>query len=47
MRRDHRLDTIRGILLIMMTINHLGGSASKLTFEPFGFVSAAAGFVLL
>ena len=47
MRRDHRLDTIRGILLIMMTINHLGGPASKLTFEPFGFVSAAAGFVLL
>jgi hypothetical protein len=45
--RDLRLDSLRGILLVIMTFNHLRGDISQLTSEPFGFVSAAEGFVLL
>lgn len=45
--RDRRLDSLRGLLLVIMTIDHLGGSLSHFTYEPFGFVSAAAAFVLL
>lgn len=45
--RDIRIDSLRGILLVIMTINHLNGGVSQLTSEPFGFVSAAEGFVLL
>ena len=45
--RDIRLDSLRGILLVIMTFNHLNGGISELTKEPFGFVSAAEGFVLL
>jgi hypothetical protein len=45
--RDIRLDSLRGILLVIMTFNHLSGGISELTSEPFGFVSAAEGFVLL
>lgn len=42
------LDGIRGILLVIMTIDHLGGQyLTRLTLEPLGFVSAAEGFVLL
>ena len=43
-KRDIRLDTLRGILLAFMTLNHLGVMATR---EPFGFVSAAEGFILL
>lgn len=45
--RDFRLDTLRGILLVLMTIDHIGGKITAWTYEPFGYVSAAAGFVLL
>ncbi|MFC5460154.1 OpgC domain-containing protein [Massilia niabensis] len=45
--RDIRLDSLRGFLLVIMTFNHLDGDISLLTAEPFGFVSAAEGFVLL
>ncbi|MGI4935221.1 MAG: OpgC domain-containing protein [Janthinobacterium lividum] len=45
--RDGRLDTLRGLFLVIMTIDHLAGYISRFTFESFGFVSAAAGFVLL
>lgn len=45
--RDIRLDSLRGILLVVMTLNHLSGGISEFTAEPFGFVSAAEGFVLL
>jgi hypothetical protein len=45
--RDLRLDTLRGIFLVLMTIDHIGGKLTAFTYEPFGFVSAAAGFVLL
>lgn len=43
-KRDIRLDTLRGILLVIMTLNHLGVMVTR---EPFGFVSAAEGFILL
>lgn len=46
-KRDSRLDTMRGILLAMMTLNHLGGTLRDYTTEPFGFVTAAEGFILL
>ena len=46
-KRDSRLDTMRGILLAMMTLNHLGGQLRDFTTEPFGFVTAAEGFILL
>lgn len=45
--RDRRIDTLRGLLLVVMTIDHLGGPLSRYTFEAPGFVSAFEGFVLL
>lgn len=45
--RDLRLDSLRGIFLVLMTIDHLGGKLTAYTYEPFGFVSAAAAFVML
>lgn len=46
-KRDMRLDTMRGILLVMMTLNHLEWRLKDYTAEPFGFVTAAEGFILL
>lgn len=45
--RDNSLDVLRGILLVMITINHIGGPLCTFTFQPMGFVSAAEGFVFL
>jgi hypothetical protein len=45
--RNHSLDVLRGLLLVMITINHIGGPVSLFTFQPIGFVSAAEGFVFL
>jgi hypothetical protein len=45
--RDGRLDSLRGLFLVIMTLNHLDGTIAIYTYETFGFVSAAAGFVLL
>lgn len=48
MTRDFTYDGLRGWLLIVIAINHLyGGFVSQITREPFGFVSAAEGFVFL
>lgn len=53
MKRIESLDGIRGILLFMMTINHLiwtsvGQTPIQLfTLQPFGQVGAAEGFILL
>ncbi len=47
MKRDVSLDILRGVMLVVMTINHLGGPLLKVTFQPFGFVSAAEGFIYL
>ncbi|MDB5758009.1 MAG: hypothetical protein JWM30_1298 [Burkholderia sp.] len=45
--RDLRLDSLRGLFLILMTVDHIGGKITAFTYEPLGFVSAAAAFVLL
>lgn len=46
-KRDNSLDVLRGILLVMITINHIGGPLCTFTFQPMSFVSAAEGFVFL
>ncbi|MFS0753527.1 OpgC domain-containing protein [Noviherbaspirillum sp. 1P10PC] len=45
--RDFRLDTLRGVFLAIMMIDHLGTRMAEFTYQPFGFVSAAAAFVML
>jgi hypothetical protein len=48
--RDERIDSLRGLLIAIMAINHLNYFAppiSGYSFQPFGFVSAAEGFVFL
>jgi hypothetical protein len=53
LHRDLRVDTLRGVLLVLMTLNHCGAWLSAdwwgfhLTWQPLGYVSAAEGFVLL
>lgn len=46
-RRDTRLDAIRGVLLIIMAAVHVPTPLSHLLQEPFGFTSAAEGFIFL
>jgi hypothetical protein len=42
------IDFLRGFCLAVMTVNHLPSSPFRpFTFQPFGFVSAAEGFVFL
>ncbi len=43
--RDARIDTLRGLALIVMTVNHLQGRLHLLTYQTFGFVSAAEVFI--
>lgn len=45
-RRYTSLDFFRGLMLVVMATDHLGGTASP-TWQPLGFVSAAEGFVFL
>lgn len=46
--RDHRIDVIRGLVLIMIFINHVPGTVyENLTSRNFGFSDAAEAFVLL
>jgi len=47
MRRDTRLDALRGLMLVLMMIFHWPGPLRRYTHEPVGFVSAAEGFVFL
>ena len=47
MSRRHEIDALRGLMLILMTLTHLPTRFSEYTGEPFGFVSAAEGFVFL
>jgi len=47
-KRDGRLDFLRGLCLVVMTINHLPRMPlHKLTYETFGYITAAEGFVLI
>ncbi len=53
MPRDLRIDTIRGLLLVLITLNHSGNWAAAewwvhhVTWQPLGYVSAAEGFVFV
>ena len=45
--RQTELDWLRGLMLVLMTITHLPTWFSSHVGQPFGFVSAAEGFVFL
>src|SRR3954471_175547 len=47
MQRQTELDWLRGLMLVLMTITHLPTWFSSHVGQPFGFVSAAEGFVFL
>lgn len=47
MNRDLRIDTLRGVLLIIITMNHLGSVLVKITYQPLGFVTAMEGFIFI
>jgi len=48
LRRDPRLDVLRGLALVMIFINHVPGNIYEhLTSRNFGFSDAAEGFVLM
>lgn len=42
-----QIDALRGLMLVLMTLTHLPTRLSSPAGQPFGFVSAAEGFVLL
>jgi hypothetical protein len=46
-RRRDELDVVRGLLLVLMAVTHLPTRLSAYSSQPFGFVSAAEGFVFL
>jgi hypothetical protein len=45
--RRWEIDALRGLMLVLMTVTHLPTRLSIPMGQPFGFVSAAEGFVLL
>jgi hypothetical protein len=47
MGRRLELDAARGLMLVWITLTHLPTFASKYVNQPFGFVSAAEGFIFL
>lgn len=47
LQRDRRLDTLRGLFLVIMLIDHLGGQLARVTYQPLGYMSAAEGFFFL
>jgi hypothetical protein len=47
MERRHDLDALRGLMLVLMTITHQPTRFADPLGQPFGFVSAAEGFVML
>lgn len=46
-QRQYELDALRGVMLVLMTVTHLPTRLSSPLGQPFGYVSAAEGFVLL
>ncbi len=47
-QRDHRIDFLRGIALVMIFVNHVPGTVwENFTSRNFGFSDAAEGFVLM
>ncbi|RYX97633.1 MAG: OpgC domain-containing protein [Comamonadaceae bacterium] len=47
MTRRWELDALRGLMLVLMVLTHLPTRLSSPMGQPFGYVSAAEGFVLL
>ena len=47
MGRRLELDAVRGLMLVWIALTHLPTSASTYVNQPFGFVSAAEGFIFL
>lgn len=48
MNRNYAIDGFRGLLLVVIAINHIESAAlAPITTTPFGFVSAAEAFILL
>ena len=47
MGRRLELDAARGVMLVWITLTHLPTAASHYVNQPFGFVSAAEGFIFL
>ncbi|MDB5847091.1 MAG: hypothetical protein JWP29_843 [Rhodoferax sp.] len=45
--RRWEIDALRGLMLVLMTVTHLPTRLSSPLGQPFGYVSAAEGFVLL
>lgn len=45
--RDLRFDTLRGLLVLFMAINHIESDARIFTSQSLGFVSSAEGFVFI
>ncbi len=46
-RRRDELDVLRGLLLVLMAVTHLPTRLNVYSNQPFGFISAAEGFVFL
>jgi hypothetical protein len=46
-KRQWELDALRGLMLVLMTLTHLPTRYAAPLSQPFGFVSAAEGFVFL
>ena len=46
-KRDLQLDSLRGIFLLVMAIDHFEGPLRKMFYEKLGFFTAAEGFVFL
>lgn len=47
MNRRAEIDALRGLMLVLMTVTHLPVRHGEWLGQPFGFVSAAEGFVFL
>lgn len=47
MHRHWELDALRGLMLLLMTVTHLPSRLTSPVGQPFGYVSAAEGFVFL
>ncbi len=53
MQRDISIDMLRGLMLVVMAVDHFSGNLAveglltEITWETFGFVSAGEGFVFL
>ncbi|MFN9471110.1 OpgC domain-containing protein [Acidovorax sp.] len=45
--RSWEIDAVRGLMLLLMTVTHLPTRLTSPLGQPFGYVSAAEGFVLL